>query len=159
MAETDYVKMLRESLEKKAEVLQRIQEENVRQSDILTDPNSTPDELDANMNEKDRLVSRILQLDDGFEQLFERVKDSLDADRSLYADEIRRMQDLIRKITGLSAEVQAQEQKNKKLAQAKFSSVRQQVQKVRKSQKAVSSYYRNMMKTTYEEPQFLDNKK
>lgn len=159
MAETDYVKMLRESLEKKAEVLQRIQEENVRQSDILTDPNSTPDELDANMNEKDRLVSRILQLDDGFEQLFERVKDSLDADRSLYADEIRRMQDLIRKITDLSAEVQAQEQKNKKLAQAKFSSVRQQVQKVRKSQKAVSSYYRNMMKTTYEEPQFLDNKK
>ena len=41
----------------------------------------------------------------------------------------------------------------------KFAAVRKQVKEVRKSQRIVNQYYKNMMKTAYIEPQFTDKKK
>ena len=41
----------------------------------------------------------------------------------------------------------------------KFTEVKKQVREIRSSQKVVNQYYRNMMKTNYIDPQFLDNKK
>ena len=76
-----------------------------------------------------------------------------------YKDEIHRMQDLIRQVTDLSTAIQAQERENEKLAKQRFTYVRKQVQKVRKSQKAVNSYYHNMLKEGAVEPQFMDKSK
>ena len=92
MENMDYVVMLRESLEKKADVLRVLLIRNKEQEAILKDPNSTPDDLEKNMNMKSELIDRIVMLDDGFEQLFNRVKHILDEDRATYADEIRLMQ-------------------------------------------------------------------
>ena len=98
MENMDYVVMLRESLEKKADVLRVLNIRNKEQEAILKDPNSTPDDLEKNMNMKSELIERIVMLDDGFEQLFNRVKAIIEADRDTYADEIRLMQELIKKI-------------------------------------------------------------
>ena len=46
----------------------------------------------------------------------------------------------------------------KEAMQKKFSEVKKQVREVRASQKVVNQYYRNMMKTGYVDPQFLDDK-
>ena len=69
------------------------------------------------------------------------------------------MQDLIRKITDKSLLIQKQEAQNKELMEKKFTAVRSQAREVRKSQKIVNQYYKNMMKNNYNDPQFLDNKK
>lgn len=159
MSENNYVQMLRESLEKKIEILKEIRVRNAEQGRILTDPNADPDDFSANIEEKGALVDEITKLDDGFEIVFEKVSEELQNNREAYKDEILRMKELITEVTDLTAEVEREEQQNKGLAERKFADVRAQVKKVRKSQTAVTNYYHNMMKTNYDDPQFMDRKK
>ena len=148
----NYVLILRESLEKKVEILEHIQAENRKQRQVLEDNNSDVDEFEATLDYKASLVDQIVKLDDGFETLFARVEEELQA-------KIQRMQELIRQITDLSTAVQAQEKENEKLAREKFAYVRKQVQKVRKSQKAVNNYYQSMRGDSVYQPQFMDKSK
>ncbi len=159
MADRDYVIMLRESLEQKVHILQSIIIRNREQKNILNDPNATPDEFEANVNRKGELIDKLNALDDGFEQLYERVRLIFETDKRLYADEIHTMQDLIREITDLSAAIRKMEQENRRLAERKFSSIRSKAKEVRKSQAAVNSYYKSMMNSSYVDPQFVDRKK
>ena len=160
MENMDYVVMLRESLEKKADVLRVLNIRNKEQEAILKDPNSTPDDLEKNMNMKSELIERIVMLDDGFEQLFNRVKTIIEADRDTYAEEIRLMQELIKKVTALTADVEASEYRNKEYAKTRFANVKKEVREIKKSSDVVSSYYKHMMSPrTTADPAFLDKKK
>ena len=160
MGNMDYVVMLRESLEKKADVLRVLNIRNKEQEAILKDPNSTPDDLEKNMNMKSELIERIIMLDDGFEQLFNRVKAIIEADRDTYADEIRLMQELIKKVTALTADVEASEYRNKEYAKTRFANIKKEAREIKKSSDVVSSYYRHMMSPqTTADPAFLDKKK
>ncbi len=158
MDKKDYVIMLRESLEKKIDILKMIRQKNARQREILLDELSTPDELDDNFEEKGKLVDQIVALDDGFETLYEKVREAVESDRAAYADEIKKMQGLIPQINDLSNEIQAEEQRNRNLASKRFSSIKQRVQKVRTGQRAANIYYQNMMKRNNIDPQFMDHK-
>lgn len=158
MEDEAYIKILRESLEKKAELLNLISKENDRQSRVLTDPNSTPDDFQTTIDNKDKWITDISTLDNGFAAIFEKVKPLLENQKSKYRDEIIRMKDLVRQITDLTAQVEKEEKENYLLAQKKFAGVRKQVQKIRKSQNAVSTYYKSMNGTGYD-AQFLDSTK
>lgn len=152
--------MLRESLEKKADVLRILDIRNKEQEAILKDPNSTPDDLEKNMNMKSELIERIVMLDDGFEQLFKRVKAIIEADRDSYADEIKLMQELIKKVTALTADVEAGEYRNKEYAKTRFANVKKEAREIKKSSDVVSTYYKHMMSPqTTADPAFLDKKK
>ena len=156
----DYVVMLRESLEKKADILRVLLIRNNEQAAILQDPNTLPEDLEKNMNMKSELIDRIVMLDDGFEQLFNRVKPIIENDRDTYAYEIRIMQDLIRKITDLTADVEATEYKNKEYAKTRFSNIKKEAREIKKSNDVVTSYYKNMMAhNKADDPAFLDKKK
>ena len=67
------------------------------------------------------------------------------------------MKDLVREITDLTATIRKQEQENYKLLDQKFTGIRQQVKKIRKSQSAVSKYYKTM--NGEYDSQFLDKSK
>ncbi len=157
--EENYIIILRESLEKKVRILKDIIRRNEEQKDILEDDNAAADEFERNVDEKERLVQQIVDLDTGFEELFKKVEKELSVNREKYASEIKRMQDLIREITDLSAKVQSQEKVNRDLATIKFAGIKKQVKKVRQSQKAVSAYYTNMSRANYYDPQFFDSNK
>ncbi|MBQ5483861.1 MAG: flagellar protein FliT, partial [Lachnospiraceae bacterium] len=73
--------------------------------------------------------------------------------------EIRQMKAMIRQITDDTAQIRGQEQENYKLAQLKFAGVKQQAQKIRKSQSAVSQYYKSMNGPEHADAQFLDKTK
>ncbi len=160
MDNMDYVVMLRESLEKKADILRVLQIRNKEQTAILQDPNTTPEDLERNMNMKSELIDRIIMLDEGFGQLFNRVKEIIDADRDTYADEIRLMQNLIKEVTALAADVEATEHKNKEYAKTRFANIKKDVRETKKSNEVVASYYKNMMANNQvDDPAFLDKKK
>lgn len=160
MENMDYVIMLRESLEKKADILRVLLIRNREQAAILQDPNTSPEDLEKNMNMKSELIDRIIMLDDGFEQLFNRVKAILDEDRQTYAYEINLMQNLIREVTDLTADVEASEYKNKEYAKTRFANIKKDVREIKKSGDVVSSYYKNMMaRNKADDPAFLDKKK
>ena len=76
--------------------------------------------------------------------MYARVKEELDANRPRYADEIHRMQDLIRQITDKSAGIQAEEARNKAALEAVFKSERDRIKSGRSGVKALQSYSQAM---------------
>lgn len=159
MSEKDYVAVLKQSLAKKVEILDTLCALNVEQKRMLEDPELMPEELEENFRVKGELVDQLVALDDGFEQVYDRVKEELTQHKERYTSDILQMQKDISHITERSADIRAQEQRNKSLMEQKFSTVKKQVREVKSSQQAVNSYYRNMMKMNYVDPQFMDNKK
>lgn len=159
MVESEYIRIMTESLEKKRDILGKVIELNKQQKFLLQDPNLSPEQFEENMQYKANLVDQLNLLDSGFEKLFNRVRDALNNNRDLYTSEIRRMQELIKDITALLNTVQTQEVRNREEVTRKFASVREQVKGVRNSQKVVNQYYQNMMKRGNVVPQFFDNKK
>lgn len=159
MGKNNYIQILEQDLKKKNQILDAVIQVNQVQKDALEDPNLDPDDFDEIVEEKGKLIDSLEHLDEGFEQIYARVREELMDNKEAYRDEIRRMQELIRQITDKTATVQADEQRNKVLMSQKFVAVKQQLREIRSSQKVVNEYYQNMMKSKFMAPQFLDNKK
>lgn len=157
--ESTYVDIMIQSLKKKLQVLDEIKKINIIQKQLLEDDRSDADEFDKSIEDKAKLIEQMNQLDSGFDKLFDRVKDEFDTNKEAYAERIKTMQGLIRQITDLSMELQAQESRNKDLMTRKFVSIRERAKVVRTNQRAANQYYQNMMQLNVIDPQFMDNKK
>ena len=151
--------MLEESLVKKLEILKLIQEENAHQKEILSDPQNVDFEaFDKTLDVKGDYIEQLDGLDEGFQSLFDRVKKDIGENKEQYADQIKRMQDLIQEITAASASIEAQEHRNKRLAETYFSTAREQMSSGKKSASAAFNYYQTMNNFKNIPPQFLDAK-
>ena len=159
MQNKDYITALKQGLEKKIQILDKIIEENALQRQLLADPELDPDDFEKNLNDKAALVEQLTMLDDGFDAVYERVREELQQNRAAYAVDITCMQKYISTIMEKSTQIQTEEQRNRELVVQKFASVKKQIREVKSSHKAVNEYYQNMMKLNYVEPQFMDNKK
>ncbi len=157
--EADYINIMIESLEKKRDILGQIVELNRQQKLLLSDPNLLPEDFEKNMDYKSQFVEQLNLLDSGFEKMFERVKETLNGNQEQYAEEIHKMQDLIKEISAMTNTIQTQELRNRDEAARKFAEVREQVKGVRNSQKVVQQYYQNMMGQKTYSAQVIDNKK
>ncbi len=151
--------MLEESLVKKIEVMKSIEEENEKQKKLLKNPNEVDEEaFDKILDEKGELIDQLLKLDDGFQSLFDRVKEEVGQNKDKYKDQIKRMQDYIQEITGMSASIEAAEHRNKKLAEEYFSAAREKMNFSRQTSAAAFNYYQTMNNYRDVPPQFMDNK-
>ena len=159
--EKQYLAIMEQSLEKKIGILDRIIAKNQEQNAILNDPNMKWEDFDDNANRKMELIEEIDKLDEGFEDLFERVKEELESPggKEKNAAQIVRMQELIRQITEKSTSIQAQEARNKVLVEQYFQQSRERIRKGRTSSKAAMDYYKSMSQTSFAQPHFLDDKK
>lgn len=155
----NYVLMLEESLQKKITILQKLQDLSIEQEEILTDPQSEVEAFEENVEAKERLLDELELLDEGFETLYNKVKDEIETNKDAYKSNIEKMQNYIRKITEYSTNLQVIEHRNHEHAMKKFSSVRSKAREMRKSGKAVTSYYKNMSRVNTIDPQFMDSKK
>ncbi len=158
-ANNSYIEILKQSLTKKIELLDTIMALNVLQKDMLENPDLDPDELEENLNRKADLVEQLSKLDDGFSQIYDRVRTDLTENRGAYSEDIAQMKRDITAIMDKSTAIQSQEKRNQVLMQQKFTSVKKQIKEVKKSRQAVNSYYRNMMKMGTPGSTFLDDKK
>ena len=158
-ANNSYIEILKQSLTKKIELLDTIMALNVLQKDMLENPDLDPDELEENLNRKADLVEQLSKLDDGFGQVYDRVRTELMENRAAYAEDIAQMKQDITAIMDKSTAIQSQEKRNQLLMQQKFTSVKKQIKEVKKSRQAVNSYYRNMMQMGTPDSTFLDDKK
>ena len=86
----NYLGILEESLEKKVLVLDEIEDYTAEQESLLKQEKVSMEELDANMGQKDELIQKLTALDDGFETLYERVKEQLSTNKDAYKDQIKR---------------------------------------------------------------------
>lgn len=153
----NYLEILTDSLKKKSKVLDEIMRYNSDQENLLRQESISLEELDANMELKDGLVQKLVQLDDGFETLYERIKEQLLTQKDQYKAQIGQMQELISQITEKSVSIQAQEARNKGMIENYFARERGQLRQSRQVSKAAYGYYKSMSNGV--SSQLLDQKK
>ena len=155
----NYLLILEESLNKKIVILQNIEEENKRQETILKDDKASMEELDGSFDRKGVLIEELNHLDQGFDQLYERIKEQLLQNKEQYRQQIIILQQLISRITDISVSIQAHEARNKRAIEKYFSDTRKDIQKNRQNSKAAQDYLKRMSFSGAIEPRFMDKKK
>lgn len=151
--------ILVESLEKKSRILDEIMEENETQERLFKQEELDMEALDASTNRMGELAEKLELLDEGFESVYDRIRQELIENKSAYRTEIKRMQELIAVITEKVVSINAARMRNKLQAENRFKKSRQQIGKASSKMKVSQNYYNNMNRLNYVDPQFYDNKK
>ena len=113
----NYLNVLEESLQKKLKVMEKIQDYNLRQQEIFRSEHVELEKFDEYVAEKGALIDELTALDNGFETLYGKVAEELKENREKYANQIKRLQELVSRVTEESVSIQAQEARNKKLVE------------------------------------------
>lgn len=150
--------ILSESLDKKLLVLREIQEYNTRQEQAFKQEQADLESFDDAMEEKERLIEKLTQLDEGFEALFERVSLELKDHREQYAPQIQKLQEKVKQVMDLSVSIQAQEARNKKLVEDYFAKAKTGLKQSRQNSRAAYDYYKSMSGSNYASSQYMDSK-
>ena len=108
----NYVDIMIDSLVKKEELLKQIVDYNEAQQTIVTAPEFKEEAFEKNVADKGEVVEKILQLDEGFNSVFNRIKEELQNNKKKYAKDIERLKTLVASVTELGVRIQAQELRN-----------------------------------------------
>lgn len=116
----NYLQVLEESLNKKVDVLKKIGQMNEEQERLFKEDVFSEKAFDEIIDRKGMLIDDLNKLDEGFENLYEHIRLQLLDGKEKYATQIAALQKLITKVTEMGASVQAQEARNKELADNYF---------------------------------------
>lgn len=156
--EKQYIQMMLESLQKKEQVLDGLLVQSEKQKEVLSAQEVDWDSFDQITVVKGELIDELLKLDEGFDALFERVKEPLTAQKDVYKTEIGFMQATIRSLTDKSAELEALEQRNKKMVESRMTESRQAIRQSKLGSQAAMQYYQRMNRINTIDPQLMDKK-
>ncbi len=155
-----YLNIMIDTLKKKEVLLNELKATTINQAAILEKDDFDADCFDTSIDEKQGKIDDLLKLDDGFMEMYNKVKNTLVADGKDYAIEIEQAKALIKKQTDLSVELQAMEEKNRIKLSVQLSKGRQKGKDFRTSSRTAAAYYKNMSNHHQEgDSYFLDSKK
>ena len=159
MGVTDnYLTILDAGLVKKIDILNQLIDISDEQKKIIEAENFDDTAFDETTTRKGELIERLMGLDNGFQALFDNVKDTVEGRRGHYAREIRGLQDKISTITELSSRLQSMERVNKELVSKRFSVLHKEASQAKTNRQKAANYYKTMNRIT-DEPVFMDKKK
>jgi len=158
MSTKNYVDILIESLKKKAATLDELLEKNELQFGLLHEQDFDMDAFDKVMDEKEKLIVDLRFLDSGFTAIYDRAKDTIMQQKSMYAVKIKEMQALISLITEKSAKLEASERRNDVKFKNRFRNEQQRLGQSRNTMRAANGYMRNMTGGISQDPRFMDTK-
>ena len=163
MQNKEYVTIMADSLSKKKELLETLLQKTKAQAELVTGKEHSDvnwRQFDVYMEEKDNAINRIELLDDGFEQVYSRMKEEIDVNKALYVEEIKKMQGLIKELTDLGVSISALEEKNRKEIERIMTASKLEIKQTKKSLKVSTSYFNSMYGThmTPEPSQIDENK-
>lgn len=157
METENYLQIMMDSLKKKKDVLQQIVDYNNEQEAIVTADELDGDKFQKNMEDKSACIDELNMLDEGFQSVYDRVKENIQRYKLNYKNDILILQQLIKEVTSLSATIQAQESRNKLQVDRKFRQLRSETKTAKRSVSMANKYYKNMSQISYE-PQFMVKK-
>lgn len=155
----NYIRILRESLEKKERILHNLLDMTRQQEEYLAGSEFELDVFEEMLDVKNGMIEELNSVDDGFETVYERIREYLQSHQKELAEPIREMQNRVREITSLSVSLQALEERNRKKLEGIFASKQQEIKKFRQSSQMVNNYYQTMSGAGSYQPSFLDKKK
>ena len=112
--------ILLQSLRKKNELLDLMIRQNGVQEEILKRDELDMDAFDASIEQQSEYVDELERLDQGFEAVYDRVREELMQNKDRYRTEILRMKEQIQKITDKIVTLNAGNMRNKMLAEKQF---------------------------------------
>lgn len=151
--------VLVESLEKKSRILDEVIKENRTQEFLLKQEELDMEAFSSSADRMGELAEKLELLDEGFEAVYDRIRQELIGNKLTYRAEIKRMQELIAEITEKVVGINAARMRNKLQAEMQFKKSRQQIGRASSKMKVSQNYYNNMNRLNYVAPQFYDNKK
>ena len=154
-----YITIMIESLEQKSGALDEIEAIDKAETKILNEEKPDLEAFEANMDKKDALIKKLDQLDEGFEATYAKVKKELVENKAAHADEIKKVQELIRVITEKTVRIEAAENRNKELLKNKFHGHRKALKIQKNTVRAANAYSDNMRKINKIDSFFVDDKK
>lgn len=155
----NYLSVLEDSLKKKLQILDELTDYTMQQQELLKVEELDYEAFDRLVDQKDPLIQKIMELDQGFETVYDRIKEQLLGNKEQYAAQIRALQSLIGELTDKSVKLQTMEQRNKSAVEQQFRKSREKIRQGRQNKQAALNYYKNMNNVNYVPPQFLDDKK
>ena len=155
----NYLSVLEDSLKKKLQILDELTDYTTQQQELLKVEELDYEAFDRLVDQKDPLIQRIMELDQGFETVYDRIKEQLLGNKEQYAAQIKALQSLIGELTDKSVKLQTMEQRNKSAVEQQFRKSREKIRQGRQNKQAALNYYKNMNNSNYVPPQFLDDKK
>ena len=129
----NYLQIMIDSLIKKKDILQKIVEYNTEQESILKEAEFNGDAFQKNMELKSECIDELNRLDEGFQMVYDRVKEDVQMYKQNYKSDIERLQQLIREVTSLSAAIQTQEARNKLQVERRFRQLREETKTAKRS--------------------------
>ena len=148
-----------DSLKKKLQILDELTDYTTQQQELLKVEELDYEAFDRLVDQKEPLIQRIMELDQGFETVYDRIKEQLLGNKEQYAAQIKALQSLIGELTDKSVKLQTMEQRNKSAVEQQFRKSREKIRQGRQNKQAALNYYKNMNNANYVPPQFLDDKK
>lgn len=163
MQNKEYLMIMVDSLKKKRDLLNTLLIKTKGQTDLISGKDYDDvnwNQFDVLVEEKDNAINRIEVLDDGFEQVFSRIREDLNFNKSLYKDEIKEMQSLIKELTDIGVSIQTAEEKNRRDIERIMTASKKEIKKAKKNLKVSASYISSMYGTNMKpEPSKIDDKK
>lgn len=156
---TTYILILKDTLMKKNLILDKLVGIVELQERCLDAYQMDLEQFEDTLSEKDNLIQQLNDFDDGFEKVYERVSEEINANKFSYKEDIIKLQELIRTITEKSTKIQGIEKKNKVKLESQFTKKKKEIKDFKVSSETVSSYYKNMANAFQGESYFLDKKK
>ena len=97
----NYLSVLEDSLKKKLQILDELTDYTTQQQELLKVEELDYEAFDRLVDQKEPLIQRIMELDQGFETVYDRIKEQLLGNKEQYAAQIRALQSLIGELTDL----------------------------------------------------------
>jgi flagellar biosynthesis/type III secretory pathway chaperone len=153
-----YLALLEDSLIKKSSILDQLIELTNEQEIIIHDESINEERFHYIIDQKEALIEKLLSFDNGFEQIYQHIKDELLKNKGKYQKEIQRLQELIADITDKSIALQAAERRNKAKLDAYLATKRGSIKSFKISNQTATSYYKNMTGQHQGQAYFFDQK-
>ena len=139
-----YVYLLRDTLKRKKDILLFLLNKTNEQQKILVSDKMDVAAFEQVMAEKKVEIDTLVELDEGFESVYQKVSKEMQVNRDKYKDLILQMQALIKEITDLSMQVQSREHQNSEKFKLYLAKEKSAIRESKVSSRTAASYYQNM---------------
>ena len=156
---TNELSILIETLQNKEEVLNKILDSSKKQLEVVKADQFEEEKFDAEFETKDGLIAELNRLDEGFDGVYQKIKNELKNNLSEYKPQVASLQQLIRSTMDIGSEIHTVEEKVKQLLPKAIEGKKKDLIEKRTTAAGVANYYRASKMMDFQDAYFLDHKK
>ncbi|MBR4515125.1 MAG: hypothetical protein IKO61_09600 [Lachnospiraceae bacterium] len=154
-----YIRILRESLERKKDYLDKILDLTKEQEKLAKAVRLDEDAFEKIIEEKDIYIDNVNEIDKGFESVYKRVRTEIQENKSVFTSELKAIQELIRVCVDKGLEIEALEERNRSSLESAIARSFKGMNQVKQSKSVANKYYKSMANGMVNDSMLYDRKK